>query len=135
MERQRFRRTIIFGAFILFFIVQMGLELRKPEFLKPFVGVFGANPLGIPTVVAAGATMLAILLPIFAKVWHVIGLTDAIRQRQGKAPLGVYSIGSAAWRNRFDPLVYHYGRAVLIDLAAFIGVTTLWIIATAIAGV
>lgn len=107
----------------------------KPESLKPFVGVFGANPLGIPTPVASSLVFAAIVAPLVGMMWRGIELVLVLKQLEGRAVTGKFAIVAAAWRNWAQPLVRLHARAMLGWLGLFVLMVGAWIIATEMAGV
>ncbi len=109
--------------------------VRKPEGLRPIIGIFGADPLGIPTVVVASAVALALLVPVMGMIWQGIDLARRLRKLEGRLSHGKLAIVLAARRNWHDPEIRRLSRAMFGWLVLFVMVTAIWIAATAVAGV
>lgn len=109
--------------------------VRTPEGVRPIIGIFGTDPLGIPTVFVAAAVAFALILPLMGMIWCGIDLAVQLRRLEGRLSHGKLAIVLAAWRNWANPEVRRLSRAMLGWLALFVVTTGVWIAATAAAGV
>jgi len=129
---QYFWRFLGFGAVGALMVWDI---VRKPEGLAPIAGIFGADPLGIPTVVVAAVVLAGLLLPLIGMMWRLIDLTQAMNRTDRRRATGALSIAMKVWRNRANPEVRRLAVKVLQWLALFVVAIGIWIIATAAAGV
>jgi hypothetical protein len=85
--------------------------------LKPFVGVFGKTPLGLPVEITASASVLLMLAPLTTMGWHFFHLWGMI------------------WRPSTRADFRRRAGMALVSLAVFIVLCGAWIYAAAKAGV
>lgn len=133
----RIRLAACVGIFLLVAGTMLNDFVQRPgQSLRPFVGVFGSNPLGLHNVVAATLAVSIGILPLIVMMWHGITLVAALSAiGQGSKSSGILSLIIRTVRNRTNPNVWRPAKAMLLALAGFIVIVMLWIIATDRAGV
>lgn len=127
---------LLFG----FLALLLGREMATdPAMMKPFVGVLGPAPLGIPARYAAPVLLMAGIAPLFVAMSHGMAVLARLAQVDGRMPVGMVSILLAMRRNRDlladDAAIRRHVRWTLAALALFLALCAAWIWATARAGV
>jgi hypothetical protein len=122
-RRSASSKTITFTVLIVGFCTIAGFLLHDvwtdATMLRPFVGVFGKTPLGLPVELTASASVLLMLAPMATLSWHLLHL---------------WMICQKHWKGSRADLRRHAGLA-LLSLAIFVFLGGAWICATAKAGV
>lgn len=135
MNWRRLIAPILFVFMAGTFSAQMWSD---PAMLRPFVGVFGAAPLGIPTRIAASALIALGLAPFFVMMDQSIAMLVRMREKGLRVGSAIGIFLSIA--NNWDALgpdcqFRRHFRCVLLSLLVFVALMASWIIATSRAGV